>query len=134
MKHTKYKQTADKCLELGLSPYKFERILAAYSDLHKDLLSDHRNLNFIELDSLDAKNFLLIGKIIPSYNEFNGNTTPQKLIDLFGEAEYLVAREGSPCFYIKPKHLWLGRGQDFESVADEVSFEGTLGMFRVWFD
>lgn len=114
------------------------RVIGAYSDLHDEEDETPRNLNYFERESVDGE---ALGKImqvaVPSYNGFDGVQSIARVVDAFGaNAQYFIGREGSPVIYVKPAgRIWLnGRGPNFGTLADEVSFDSSLGMFRLWWD
>lgn len=112
------------------------KILAAYSDMHDDLVKTQRSLDFFCKEPFTVEEVIeIMEKIVGNYNIFSAGKTTKKITDLFSDnTEFFVAREGSVCLYVKPKRLWLDRGVDLlSSGADEVSFEIDRG-FRFWFD
>jgi hypothetical protein len=122
-----------------------ESVAAAYSDcLPENVMppkySDYgtgRNLSYLAPDTVKLKDSAFLFKIIGQYNGFDPKTALHELIDVFGEeAEVRIAREGSPCVYIKATHnIWLGRRSKVDVItADEFSFDPEHGAFRVWWD
>jgi len=120
---------------------KFYKIAVAYADCLSSSITvlehEERNLDFFCKDSLTAQELKTVTPLIieGGYNNFNSEKSINNIIEFFGEnAQYFFAREGSPCFYIKPssKNIWINR--DNKINCDEFSFDGELGLFRVWFD
>jgi hypothetical protein len=99
-----------------------------------------RNLNFntILIGAVNAVEMCeIFSKVCPGgYNTMNKESLV-KIAECFDDAEFYLGREGSPVLYIKPKtRLWFGdrRHTEIGTLADEVSYEPSVGMFRVWFD
>lgn len=109
--------------------------LGAYSDCN-ELSKAERNLEFKASLPVSGDEFVeIMREATPDgYNDFNADAA-QRVVFFFGsDAHYVIAREGSPCVYVKPvKRSWFGRGVNIASLADEVSYEGA-GIFRVWWD
>ena len=119
-----------------------EAALKAYADCNG--LEDagvERNLDFtnfllpLKANALKA----LCKECCPNgYNSFD-STAVEKITKVFGkDANYFFGRESSPCIYVKPnetsRRTWIEDLSNLTEIADEVSFEHTLGMFRIWFD
>jgi hypothetical protein len=112
-----------------------QEVLVAYKDAHEIPVSGERNLNFKASAPVDAATFLEIMKQATpgGYNAFDEDAA-RRVVTLFQDAEYTIAREGSPAVYVKPKtRVWLDRQYDIRDLADEVSFEKD-GTFRIWWD
>lgn len=128
------KTPAEKAKELGLNHPVAERVIAAYSDDFDDVEAN-RDLDYFEATSVSGKDLIeIMSKVLPKgYNDFNVTKTKQ-LVEVMGDADYHIAREGSVCIYVKPKakNYWLG---SFEKIkADEKHFDGKKMMFRFWWD
>lgn len=98
--------------------------------------SIRRNLNaFIrESVSLGDLEAIMSAAIPDGYNGFNANQL-RDYAKYFGDgARYFIAREGSVAIYVKPfDRVWIN-GDALSGLADEVSFEFDVGMFRLWWD
>lgn len=128
------KSAKDKAKELGLSHPAADKVIAAYSDLFDDV-DDDRDLDFFCSNALSGQELIeIMGKVVTSYNEFRGSKSPKQVVEAMGDAEYHIAREGSPCIYAKPKNknYWIEKLGKVK--ADEVMFDGEKMMFRFWWD
>lgn len=112
-------------------------IHAAYADcngMHEKGVE--RNLDFKAPKSVGGAEAMgLMDACCPyGYNGFNSEVMAE-VVKKFGDnAAYTIAREGSPCLYIKPvNRVWLNRDESILKLADEVSFEPS-GTFRLWWD
>lgn len=113
-----------------------EQTLIAYSDSHDELKHDDRNLNFFTVNCVGGDMAILIAdRCIEGYNNFDKEAM-EAVVNVFGkESSYFFAREGSVCVYVKVNHnIWLEKDYRNQMKADEVSFDGRLGMFRIWWD
>lgn len=128
-----------------ISKFKYKgdarHIIAAYSDCledHIDVEGIERNLKYMSLESLSIKDATeILSLAIPNgYNDFEVKTCLPSIATIFGDdARIFIARESSVCLYIKPaSRIWMSRDEKLNSLADEVSFESDLGLFRVWWD
>jgi hypothetical protein len=124
----------------GLNRFIHLQFAKAYSDClpeHVEVEGLECNLDFFNKDFVDNRALLCMASLIGDYNGFNAKAVEQ-IVAYFGDdAEYSFGREGSPVIYVKPgKRVWINRRQEtkLESLADEVSFEAKLGLFRLWFD
>jgi hypothetical protein len=125
----------------------YESLVTGFQDCNeidlKTLLfgaGKERDLNFntLMIGSVTALEMLeIMDAACPGgYNRMNKDALV-KIAECFEDAEFYLGREGSPVLYIKPKsRLWFGdpRHTEIGTLADEVSFEASIGMFRVWFD
>lgn len=149
MTKKKLKTIDEKMQELKLDPFDYaaREALEAYADCH-DGLVETRELNFFSKRPLNGKRLIeILAKVIPhGYNAFDADSV-KAVVEAFGEhSTYFVAREGSPCIYVRPQddpkqpgaHVWIGEHGKAacvtDDLADEVSFEPALGMFRLWWD
>jgi hypothetical protein len=111
-------------------------VIAAYSDCNES--PSERNLRYFSRESVSYKEAhdILLAAIPDGYNGFDPNESMIKLIEIFGEGcKIHIARESSVCLYLKPdQRVWLSRDAEIGKLADEVSFDHDLGMFRVWWD
>lgn len=108
--------------------------MSAYSDCHQEKGYASRDLNFKAVASVAGPYLLeLMGRAVPEgYNGFTVEGALQRLVDACGpKAKYYIAREGSPCIYVKvPKGT---RVLFWCTNADEVSLEAD-GTLRFWWD
>lgn len=119
-----------------------ERVLSAYSDCIDEIVSGfdkiERNLNFFEVEPFEFKRALdVMAAAVPNgYNDFEVDLVFKKIADVFGtDCQIFVARESSVCLYVKPTgRVWLNRDEKLQTLADEVSFDSTIGAFRLWWD
>lgn len=117
------------------------QVFRAFADCHTDVnnVEAHaqRNLNFFCVEAFTIQELrMIIPKVIPGgYNDFDPIKSVEMLAEFFGEdADYFIAREGSPAIYVKPRNgaLWFDR--EAKIKADEFSYDASLSMFRVWWD
>lgn len=108
--------------------------LSAYSDCHSEKEFGPENLNFKATAAVSWPYLLLImSRAIPGrYNAFEVERSLGRLVKACGpKAKYYIAREGSPCIYVKvPKGTRVPFGC---TNADEVSLEAD-GTLRFWWD
>lgn len=114
-----------------------KQALAAYSDCHEEGIDQERDLNFKASHAVSGASFVdILKRCCPQgYNGMDAAAI-ENVRALFGDdAEYVVAREGSPCVYVKVNsRVWLDRAVVLQDLrADEVSFEGN-NVFRIWWD
>lgn len=117
------------------------RAICAYSDCQPEDMGLERDLNYFDKCPVNADEIILImaASIPDGYNGFDPNKSTKAIVDVFGgDSKYFVAREGSPCIYVKPTkgNIWLSetRSKMQDIGADEILFDADLGMFRIWWD
>lgn len=113
-----------------------KEILTAYADCNNLGYKD-RDLNYFCTTPLTGAELeaIMPEAVNDGYNGFDSVKSVAEVIRFFGDhAEFHVAREGSVCIYVKPTkgNTWLSRDQKIN--CDEFLFDGTKGMFRVWWD
>lgn len=120
---------------LGLSSRVAERVIEAYSDSFDDVEAQ-RNLNYFEKTPVTGPQLIeIMSKVVVGYNAFDGTKSTRQVVSVFGDdAAYHIAREGSVCIYIDVTdgNLWLRNISKIK--ADEILYDGTKKMFRVWWD
>jgi len=135
-KPSESKTPAEKAKELGLSGSVAERVIAAYSDEFEDVTAK-RDLDYFEKTPVSGSELVkIMSKVLArGYNDFDGAKAKQ-VADAMGDADFHIAREGSVCIYVKPKHsIWLGGGSKLGKIkADEITFDVEKEMFRFWWD
>lgn len=122
--------------------YQAREVALAYSDClpeYVDTENVQRNLNFFCSKPFKVTSAQKVMKLaVPDgYNDFEADGSFNKIIKVFGDDVLVfIARESSVCLYIKPQsRVWLGRGEgNLSAIADEVSFDSEIGMFRLWWD
>ena len=110
----------------------FKSIMDAYADSQNRPEKEGyrvRNLNFRAAQpvSRDVAKAILNEAIPHGYNEFQA-----ELIGLLPEdAQVTIAREGSPCIYVKGK---LDKNLQGKMKTDEFDYEAGADETRIWWD
>jgi hypothetical protein len=122
-------------------PDALTQILTAYADCHECIGFEdaERDLNFFCELPLKAEQLKGVFQVVTpnGYNNFDADKSSDLLTEVFGDSEYFIAREGSPCVYIRPKsgNIWFRAEElDLMSNCDEFSYDADKKMFRVWWD
>lgn len=114
------------------------QVARAYADCHDkiDFGPDTRNLNFRPKSWVSPEEALrIIERYIPDgYNEFNAKVVAE-IFEILKPARVQIARENSPCLYLKPKIRWWFRTLALLAPLpiDGKSIEAD-GTLRLWFD
>jgi hypothetical protein len=113
-------------------------VMKSYADCNSYIKG--RNLDYRASEAVNSDDLIeIINKAIPDgYNNFNSQSLNQ-IASIFGiKAQYWIARENSPCLYVKPdptKIVWFNRpriGVE-ELGADEMTLQPD-GTIRLWWD
>lgn len=140
LKQVKKLQLDEYAQSLGLS--KWNSLVLHVAEAYADCLPENveteglsRNLNYFATAPVSASALHPYLLLIGEYNGFRPARVFEDIRTVFGEdAVVFIAREGSPCLYVRPKsRVWFSRGIPKLS-CDEFSFEADLGIFRLWWD
>jgi hypothetical protein len=115
----------------------YDEVMTAFADCHdrEEFAASTRDLNFRASYSLNPRDTsrIMVEAIPDGYNDYNQEVLLQVLNIIGKNARYYIAREGSPCLYIKPgRNVWGSDFSKLERLADEVSI-GNNGL-RLWWD
>lgn len=144
---TKKSKLNDLIQKTKLSGYEWRvrNVLSAYSDCNglEDSDGIRRNLDFFCGDPFKIGELEKIMSVaVPTgYNAFDAKGLGAIISAAFGDkCHVFIARESSVCLYIKPsQNVWFGSGRECDLLnpklnCDEISFDETKGMFRLWWD